>query len=114
MTIKIDLENAYDRLRWEFIRDTLIRMQIPIRLAETIMQCVDSAELQILWNRSPDESFKPSRGICQGDPFSPYLFVMCMERLSHIIDEAVDNGEWKPVKCSRQGPPLFHLFFACQ
>lgn len=43
---------------------------------------------------------------------SPYLFVMCMERLSVIIQSLVDKGEWKPIRISKNGPPISHLFFA--
>lgn len=43
---------------------------------------------------------------------SPYLFVMCMERLSVMIQSLVDKGEWKPIRISKNGPPISHLFFA--
>ena len=42
---------------------------------------------------------------------SPYLFVLCMERLGHFIDQAVQEGRWSPIGLSRHGPPLSHLFF---
>jgi len=63
MAIKLDLEKAYDRLRWEFIRDTLARMKLPNTLVDVIMNCVTSCSLSILWNGEPTEFFKPSRGI---------------------------------------------------
>lgn len=63
MTIKIDFEKANHRLKWTFIRGTLIDMNIPIRLIEVIMECVTTAYLQVLWNAEKIESFKPSRGI---------------------------------------------------
>lgn len=48
----------------------------------------------------------------QGDPLSPYLFVLCMEKLSHLINYQVAQRKWKPVKASRNGPAISHLFFA--
>ena len=42
---------------------------------------------------------------------SPYLFVLSVERLSHIINEAVEAKMWKPIQVGRQGPDLSHLFF---
>lgn len=112
MAIKIDFEKAYDRLRWTFIRDTLLQMNIPLLLVNVIMECVTSASLKVLWNGEPSQSFKPSRGIRQGDPLSPYLFVMCMERLYQTIEEAIVQERWKPIRASRDGPLLSNLFFA--
>jgi len=60
MAIKLDLKKAYDRLRWEFIRDTLTRMNLPSLLVKVIMNCVTSSSLSILWNGEPTACFKPS------------------------------------------------------
>jgi len=68
--------------------------------------------MQVIWNGQPMEKFVPSREIRQGDPLSPYLFVMCMERLNQVIEEAIAQEEWSPVRCCRNGPQLSHLFFA--
>ena len=48
----------------------------------------------------------------QGDPLSPYIFVMCIERLNHRINQAVRNGVWKPIRVIRGGIPITYLFFA--
>lgn len=106
MAIKIDFEKAYDPLRWKFIRDTLLQMNLPILLVDTIMECVCSASMRVLWNGEPTDSFSPSRGIRQGDPLSPYLFVMCMERLYQTIEEVIIAKKWKPIHASRNGPSL--------
>ncbi|XP_056688793.1 uncharacterized protein [Spinacia oleracea] len=112
MAIKIDFEKAYDRLRWSFIRDTLMQMNLPLLLINVIMECVTTSNLHVLWNGEPSQSFKPGRGIRQGDPLSPYLFVMCMERLYQTIEEAIIAKKWKPIRASRNGPLLSNLFFA--
>ena len=53
----------------------------------------------------------PSRGIREGDPLSLYLFVLCIDRLSHLIDIAASEGLWKPFKLGRDGPKISHLLF---
>ncbi|CAL1367951.1 unnamed protein product [Linum trigynum] len=112
MVIKIDLEKAYDRLRWDFLRDTLIEVGLPSSWIRCIMFCVEQNRMRILWDGELTQPITPTRGVRQGDPLSPYLFVLCMERLSHRIDEAVRAKLWKPLSIARGGPALTHLFFA--
>ena len=112
MAIKVDLEKAYDRLDWEFLEDTLLDIRLSRRFTSLIMACVTTCSMQILWNGSPTEKFKTTRGIRQGDPLSPYLFVLCIERLAHKISYAINLKEWKPIFLRRNGPAISHLFFA--
>ncbi|XP_056688102.1 uncharacterized protein [Spinacia oleracea] len=111
MAIKIDFKKAYDRLRWAFIRDTLMQINLSLLLVSTIMECVTSTSLKVLWNGESSESFLPSRGIRQGDQLSPYLFVICMERLYQTIEEAIILKRWRPIRACRDGPVLSNLFF---
>ncbi|KAH9665427.1 putative ribonuclease H protein [Citrus sinensis] len=112
MTIKVDLEKAYDRLNWSFIFETLQQMRLLIHLSRLIMECATSATMNILWNGEVTEEFYPGRGIRQGDPLSLYIFVLCIERLGHRISQAVVDGSWKPIRLVKHGTPLTHLFFA--
>lgn len=68
--------------------------------------------MSVLWNGQNLDWFTPTRGLRQGDAISPYLFVLCMECLSHLIDKAVQDGRYAPIKVARTIPPLSHLFFA--
>ena len=63
MTIKIDLEKVYDRLKWSFIRDTLSLFRFPSHLIKLIMSCVSSLSISILFNGGALDPFLPSRGI---------------------------------------------------
>ena len=97
MAIKVDLEKAYDRLNWSFIFKTLQLAGFPIQLSRLIMECVTIVKMSILWNGEATEEFSLRREIRQGDPLSPYIFVLCIERLSHGIFQAVREGFWKPI-----------------
>ncbi|XP_061376295.1 uncharacterized protein LOC133318322, partial [Gastrolobium bilobum] len=112
MAIKVDLEKSYDRISWNFLQDTLYDVGLPENLIRLIMLCVSSCTMNVLWNGACTKEFRPTRGLRQGDPLSPYLFVLCMERLAHLISQAVDHRRWKPVRIKRGAPQISHLFFA--
>ena len=67
--------------------------------------------MSINWNENQFESFKPTRGIRPRDAISPYLFVLCIERLGHLISQAVIDGKWKAIKLAKYSPSLSNLFF---
>ena len=71
MAIKIDLEKAYDHLKWSFIRDTLKLFNFPNHLIFLIMSCVSTSFIYVLVNGGGLDYFQPSRGIRQGEPLSP-------------------------------------------
>ena len=112
MAIKIDLKKTYDKIEWSFIREMLISFNFPATLIDLIMSCVSSVSTSLLFNGGCLDSFCPSRGIRQGDPLSPYLFILCMEFLGHMIEEKCEANLWVPVRASRNGPFFSHLFFA--
>lgn len=76
------------------------------------MNCVTSSNLSLIWNREKLDSFAPTRGLCQGDPLSLYLFVLCMKKLALLIMKKVQSRLWMLVTVSRNGPGISHLFFA--
>ena len=112
MALKIDLEKAYDKLEWSFIRDMLIRVNLPKDIIDLIMSCVSTVSTSILFNGEALDPIFPSRGIRQGDPIFPYLFIMCMDYLGQLIEEKCSGKLWHPVKASQSGPVFSHLFFA--
>ena len=100
MALKIDLEKAYDKLEWSFIRDMMIRANFPEDLVELIMSCVSTILTKIMVNGEALEPIYLSRGIRQGDPLSLYLFILCMEFLGQLIQEKCHAKLWQPVKVS--------------
>jgi hypothetical protein len=110
--VKVDLSKAYDKLSWDFILKVLSEIELPVPLINIIMQSVTSVTTNVKWNGTRAEYFRPQRGIRQGDPISPYLFVLCMDKLSHIILQAVEEGKWEGIKVGKNGPMISHLMFA--
>jgi hypothetical protein len=90
--IKVDLSKAYDKLSWEFVWRVLVEIKLPDKLINIIMHSITSVETNVKWHGARADYFRPQRGIRQGDPLSPYLFVLCMDKLSHLISHAVEDG----------------------
>jgi hypothetical protein len=108
--IKTDMAKAYDRLEWDFLNETLRAMNFPPNLTNTIMQCVKTVTFSILINGQPTNNFCPERGLRQGDPLSPYLFIICADVLSTLISNAQDNKLIHGVKIAPRAPEITHLF----
>ena len=112
MALKIDLEKAYDKIEWSFIKEMMVRVNLPTNLIDIIMSCVSTVLTSILINRETTNLIFPSRGLRQGDSLSPYLFILCMDYLSQLIGEKCEAKQWHPVKTSQNGPAFSHLLFA--
>ncbi|XP_057441477.1 uncharacterized protein LOC130733345 [Lotus japonicus] len=94
---KLDLEKAYDSVNWDFLRETLQFFGFPSATIDLIMLWVTSSSLTLLWYGMKLDPFAPSRGLRQGDPLSPYLFVLCMERLAILIQDAAKVSQMQMV-----------------
>jgi hypothetical protein len=112
MGIKLDMSKAYDRVEWVFLEVIMRKMEFSEVWVKLIMECVCSVSYSILVNGQPIGNIKLSRGICQGDPLSPYLFMLCAKALSSILTRGEKKGVLTMVPMSKKGPRLSHLFFA--
>ena len=77
-----------------------------------MMECISSVSYSILVNGEPHGYIKPSQGLRQGDPLSPYLFLLCAEGFHSLLQKEKIAGDLKGVSISRGGPKITHLFFA--
>lgn len=111
MAVKVDLAKAYDRLEWSFIHKVLKAFHFPQKLIKLIMSCISSTSISLLFNGGKLSAFKPSRGIRQKDPLSPYLFILCMEYLEQFIEKECIRKRWNLMKASRKNIGISHLFF---
>ena len=77
-----------------------------------IMACVTSVKYKVRFNSTETDMITPTRGLRQGDPISPYLFLIVAEGLSCMLKGAEERGEIEGVKVCREAPPISHLLFA--
>ncbi|KAL0014213.1 hypothetical protein SO802_001282 [Lithocarpus litseifolius] len=112
MAVKFDMSKAYDRVEWCFLEEVMRRMGFNEQWITLMMICVKTVSYSVLVNGEPQGMFQPSRGIRQGDPLSPFLFLLCTEGLNSLIVKAEREGFIHGYSLSKGGPKLTHLLFA--
>uniref|UniRef100_A0A803P2H6 Reverse transcriptase n=1 Tax=Cannabis sativa TaxID=3483 RepID=A0A803P2H6_CANSA len=112
MGVKTDMHKAYDRIEWGFLAAVLRANGFNTHVCNLILHCVTSVSFSVLVNGAPGNVFSPGRGLRQGDPLSPYLFILCSEVLSKLVRKAEDCGELTGIRIGRNTIPITHLFYA--
>ena len=111
MALKLDMSKAYDRVEWARLEKIMEKLGFHSRWRRLMMQCISSVTYDVRINGKPSGHIIPTRGLRQGDPLSPYLFLLCAEGLSALIKKASADGLLEGISVSRGGPCLSHLFF---
>ncbi|XP_019173395.1 PREDICTED: uncharacterized protein LOC109168969 [Ipomoea nil] len=90
--LKLDIVKAYDRMEWPFVRHMLTGLGFDDRWVQLVMLCVQTVRYRVLVNGKPTEEIVPTRGLRQGDPLSPYLFIICAAGLSLLLQDSQAKG----------------------
>ena len=107
MALKLDMSKAYNRVEWVFLEKIMQKLGFDDKWRALIMRCGTI----VSYSSKPRGCIILSRGIRQGDPLSPYLFLLCAEGLSTLIRKAMEEGQMGGIAVSCGGPRLSHLFF---
>ena len=85
---KLDIEKAYDHMNWEALLALLKRMGFGMRWCRWICTCISTVQFSVLFNGSSADFFRSLRGLRQGDPLSPMLFLVMMEVFRKMMKRA--------------------------
>lgn len=105
--LKIDMSKAYDRVEWGFLRAVLLKMGFVQKWVDILVESVSSVKYHILHEQRQLSLITPERGLRQGDPLSPYLFLLVVEGLSGLIENRMRRGLLHGVRIARGAPPFY-------
>uniref|UniRef100_A0A8R7ULM8 Reverse transcriptase domain-containing protein n=1 Tax=Triticum urartu TaxID=4572 RepID=A0A8R7ULM8_TRIUA len=110
--VKLDMSKAYDRVEWHFLEKMMRKLGFNELWISRIMMCVTSVSYKIKVNGEYTDTIIPHRGFRQGDPLSPYLFLICAESFSSLLNTAEVDGSLRGIHICNVAPSFNHLLFA--
>ena len=112
LALKLDVSKVYDRVEWGFLKGMMIKLGFPEVWVDRVMKCVSTPSFSVRINGKSYRNIKPSRGIRQGDPLSPYLFLICAEGFTSLLAKVGLDGRLHGVAVCRNAPRITNLLFA--
>ena len=114
LLLKLDIEKTFDHVNWDYLLSIMSKMGFGQKWINWIRWCISIANFSILINGTPSDFFRNTRGLRQGDPLSPYLFLLVMEILGQLLFRARSGGFIEGFKVGSGngvGRDLLHLLF---
>lgn len=111
MLLKLDLSKAFDKISWDYLRSTLLAFGFDPTWVSWIVNLTSSALFSILINGVPSSPFSLTRGIRQGDPLSPFLFIILAEGLSRTLKATISDHSLSSLTLHGLSPPISHSQF---
>ncbi|CAH9124930.1 unnamed protein product [Cuscuta epithymum] len=112
VVVKLDMAKAFDKLSWKYLFEILLKFGFDNQFVNLIRANLQATYLSIIINGVPQGFFQPKRGVKQGDPLSPFLFIIASEGFSRGLKIKVAEGKIKPYWMGNIGYPITHLGFA--
>eukprot|EP00253_Pinus_taeda_P035003 PITA_35003 len=109
--LKLDIAKGYDKLSWSYVREILKAYGFNHDWIKWVMALVTTTNCSILLNGAPSKTFMPSRGLRQGDPLSPFFFILMMEGLGRNIKAAKEEGRIQGLRLTNGGDTVTHQQF---
>ncbi|KAJ9549250.1 hypothetical protein OSB04_021793 [Centaurea solstitialis] len=112
LIFKVDFEKAYDSVDWNCLLGTMNRMGFGKKWIGWISACLRSSSTSVLVNGSPSKEFMMEKGLRQGDPLAPFLFLIVAENLHLLVEEAKDKNLFEGLTIGNEGIEVSHLQYA--
>lgn len=112
LALKIELSKAFDKIEWPYLITNLQNFYFLPHFIFLIQKGLITTKISIRYNQTKTTYFKPTRGLRQGGPFSPPIFIILIQGLTNIIEQFVHVGHWKPIIINRKPLHISHLALA--
>ncbi|XP_023734642.2 uncharacterized mitochondrial protein AtMg01250-like [Lactuca sativa] len=112
LLFKADFNKAFDSVSWGFLDSIMEQMGFGSKWRSCMNGCLGSGRASVIINGSPTKDFSMSKGVRQGDPLSPFLFIIASEGLNQAMKTVVEKGIFEGIKFSQSNQCSSHLFYA--